>query len=513
MNDAPASSPHGTVYIVGAGPGDPDLLTLKGAQALQRADVVFYDELLDRRLLDLTPAHCERIHVGKRGGRPSHGQEAINAQMVERAQSGQRVVRLKGGDPLVFGRGGEEVLHLKAAHLDVEIIPGISAAAGATAYAGIPLTHRGIASTAVLVTGNEDPNGSRSPIDWATLARLDATLVVFMAARTLPSICRTLVEHGRPSTTPAAVIEWGTWARQRTVEGTLADLAERAADAAIASPMLLAIGDVVALRSQLMWREFKPLFGRSILLTRSKDQADELTERLSAAGADVHTLPLIELLPTDDVGPLDAAIADLATWHWLLFTSTNGVRFFFQRLFSLGLDARALSHLHIAAVGGKTAHALTQHGLRADLVPDEASQDGLARALRERDIQGQRFLFPTSDIGRTELVSALAQRGAHVERVIAYQNRAPAIDPTGWNPNSARFDMVVFASPSSAHNAFDVLGPTAAHELMSRCAIACIGSTTAEAVRTLGFSVQVQPAHSSIPALADAICAFYQVAD
>ena len=510
MKDSSISNSPGIVYIVGAGPGDPELMTLKGAQTLREADVVFHDELLDRRILDLVSPTCELIYVGKRGGRASNTQQSINKLMAERAHEGLTVVRLKGGDPLVFGRGGEEALHLRQAGVDFEIVPGISAASGVTAYAGIPLTHRGTASAAVIVTGNEDPESETCSVDWSTLAQLDVTLVIFMAARTLPAICRTLVRHGRASTTPAAVIQWGTWSRQKTVEGTLETLAEKAAATSIASPALIVIGEVVTLRNQLMWREHKPLFGRHILVTRSTDQAGDLSERLAAEGAQVHTLPLIEMAEPEVLQPLDEAIGSLPNWHWLLFTSANGVKFFFERLLHLQRDARALAHVRVAAVGSKTAQALSERNIRADLIPVDPSQRGLISELSTLEVEGLRFLFPTSDLSRTELPDALEARGAHVERVIAYQNRAPKVDQTVSQLTSeGPIDLIIFNSPSAIHHAYEVLGEQEANALLDQSDIACMGSTTADAARARGLRVAVQPALSSIPNLVEAICAHY----
>ena len=510
MNGSSVSVSPGIVYIVGAGPGDPALITLKGAQALREADIVFYDELLDRRLLDMVSPTCELVYVGKRGGHVSNTQRSINKLMVEHAREGMVVVRLKGGDPLVFGRGGEEALHLKQTDVVFEIIPGISAATGATAYAGIPLTHRGTASAAVMVKGNEDPEDENCSVDWSTLAQLDATLIIFMAARTLPAICRTLVRHGRASTTPAAIIQWGTWSRQKTVEGTLETLAEKAAATSITSPMLIVVGEVVTLRDQLIWREHKPLFGRHIVVTRSTDQAGDLSERLTAAGAQVHNMPLIEIAESDITQPLDEAISSLSNWHWLLFTSANGVKFFFKRLLHLQRDARALSHVRIAAIGSKTSQALSEYNIRADLIPVEPSQRGLISAFSKLEVDGLRFLFPTSDLSHTELPDALEARGAHVKRVIAYQNRAPKVDPmVSQLTSEGPIDMIIFTSPSAIHHAYEALGEQEANALLDPSDIACMGSTTAEAARARGLEVEVQPARSSIPDLVEAICAHY----
>jgi uroporphyrinogen III methyltransferase/synthase len=509
---APANSiSKGHVYLVGAGPGDPGLLTLKGAAYLREADVVLYDELLDRRLLDLPSARCERIYVGKRGGRKSHSQQQINALLVEHARQGRAVVRLKGGDPLVFGRGGEEALLLRAAGIPFEIVPGISAASGATTYAGIPLTHRGLASVAVLVTGNEDPDKKENGVDWPRLAAMDATLVVFMAARKLDVICQTLIDNGRPAHTPAAVVEWGTWPEQRTITDTLEHLATRAAAAQIKSPALVVVGPVVNLREQLNWREGKKLFGKRILITRSKEQSADLWTLLESHGAEVHSLPLLEIAPPNDWAALDATILNLASFAWVLFTSPNSVHFFFERLYQLGKDARALSSTRVAAVGLATAERLLERSIRPDLVPDEQSQQGLAKAFADIDVSGAKILFPASSIGRTHLFEVLTQRGAEVLHVTAYQNCAPkrgAADlPTALLEN--KVDMVVFASPSSVQHLQPVIGSDLAAQLKARARIACIGPTTAAAALARGLEVDVQPAQSSIAALVDAICAYY----
>lgn len=505
------STKRGRVYIVGAGPGDPRLITCKGAECLHIADAVLYDELLDRRLLDLTPAPCERIYVGKRGGRKSHSQEEINEILVAHALKGQTVVRLKGGDPLIFGRGGEEALRLNEQKIPFEIVPGISAASGASAYAGIPLTHRGLSSAAVLVTGNEDPEKADSSINWDHLAGLDATLVIFMAARKLDAICQLLIDKGRAANTPAAIVEWGTWPTQRTVTADLEHLPQRATEAGIGSPALLIIGSVVALRPQLNWRESQPLFGRQILITRSKEQTSPLQAGLEDRGATVYSLPLLEIAPPDDWGPLDTAIADLSPYQWAVFTSPNSVRFFFQRLHHHQKDARALYTCRVAAVGTTTAQHLQEYGIRADLLPDEQSQQGLATAFATMDVSGARILFPASSIGRPQLAETLRQRGAEVDHIAAYQNCAPARDALDLPPAllENKVDMVVFASPSSVEHLGQALGQEQTARLFSHAHIASIGPTTADAVRQSGQRVDVQPATSRIDALVEAIASFY----
>ena len=499
----------GTVYIVGAGPGDPGLLTLKGLRYLQEADAILYDDLLDRRLLDLVPPGCERVDVGKRGGRHSAPQDQINAELVDRARRGEVVVRLKGGDPFIFGRGGEEALHLHRAGIPFEVVSGVSAASGVPAYAGIPLTHRGVASAALLLTGNEDPTKSDSAVDWGRLAAFDGTLVIFMGARKVAEICRALTAHGKAATTPAAVVEWGTWPDQRTVAADLARLPDQASAAAIRSPALIIVGDVVALRRELNWFENKALFGRRLLITRSRDQAGPLQRRLENEGADVSVLPLLDIGPPDNWREVDAAQDKLDRCAWVVFTSPNAVAFFCDRLFARGRDARAFAATRIAAVGLATTAALRERGLIPDLVPETQSQQGLQQAFAAIAVADCEILFPASSIGRTQLVETLQERGARVRHLTTYQNRPPAMVaiPAALADNA--LDLVVFASPSSLHNFHQLLGPERSAEIFARTHIACIGPTTAGAARDLGFTVQIQPAESSIPALVEAICAFY----
>lgn len=499
----------GTVYIVGAGPGDPGLLTLKGLRYLREADVVLYDDLLDSRLLDLVPSTCEQIAVGKRGGRKNPSQDAIHALLVGRARQGHIVVRLKGGDPLIFGRGGEEALHLRRAGIPFEIVSGVSAASGVLAYAGIPLTHRGMASAALLVTGNEDPAKPAGAINWNQLAAFNGTLVLFMAVRQLAHICQQLVARGRPASTPAAAIEWGTWPDQRTVVADLQHLPARAAARQIRSPALIAVGAVVGLRQELNWFESKPLFGRRLLVTRSREQAGPLQQRLEAQGAAVSTLPLLHIGPPDDWTAVDAAQDRLADTAWVVFTSPNSAAFFCDRLYQRGLDARAFAHTRIAAVGLATAAALRQRGLVPDLVPRRQSQAALAEAFAAFEVADQAILLPASSIGRTELAAALAARGARVHHLTTYVNRLPDRVELPAALAENKLDLIVFASPSSVHNFQRVLGPKRTAAVLTCTHLACIGPTTAAAVRQLGFAVHVQPRESSIPALVQAIVAFY----
>lgn len=501
----------GCVYIVGAGPGDPGLLTVRGMRCLQEADVVLYDELLNHRLLDLTRDDCERIYVGKRGGRRSHSQEEINALLVEHARQESRIVRLKGGDPFVFGRGGEEAVHLFETGIPFEIVPGISAAAAVPAYAGIPLTHRGLAAAAVLVTGYEDPGKPRPTVDWQKLASLESTLVIFMGTRKLAEIAAQLLEHGRSPDTPAAVIEWGTWPSQRTAAADLAHIADEANARKIHPPALIVIGQVVQLRDQLNWFERRPLFGRRVLITRSRDQSGSLQLLLESAGAEVSLLPLLDIHPPDDPAELDGCIEKLDSFSWTIFTSPNSVDFFFTRLHELGKDTRAFGTTSVAAVGKSTAENLRDRGIHPDLIPTLQSQDGLVAAFQEIPVEGRKVLIPASAIGRTLLVEELQKRGALVSHVTAYENRPP--DPAQIELPAAlteeELDLILFASPSSVENFVTLLGSARAHRILSQLHIACIGPTTTQAVTDLDLQVHVQPDESSVPALVQAICDYY----
>ena len=507
----PQSAP-GRVYFVGAGPGDPGLITVKGARYLQEADIVLYDALLDERLLALAPPSCEKIHVGKRGGHKSYAQDAINDLLVLHARAQRRVVRLKGGDPFIFGRGGIEAMHLRKAGIPFEIVSGVTAAAGVAAYAGIPLTHRNLASSTLLVTGYEDPTKTSPGVDWSHLAPIDTTLVIYMGVGKMAEISAALLEHGRPPHTPTAVVEWGTWPHQRTLVSTLADVAADSRARGIGSPALFIVGRVVELRPYLDWFESKPLFGKRVLITRSHEQAGDLQLLLEAEGAQVDVLPLLQIQPPDDPRPLDAGIERLHQFSWIVFTSPNGVDFFFERLNHLGKDSRAFGNARIAAVGLATAEHLQARGLRPDLIPQNQSQDGLVEAFSSVPLTNATILLPTSPLGRDLLPTALVECGAQVERVIAYENRPPEPNSVALPPSlqNDQLDLAIFASPSSVHNFVALLGAQRARAILSAAAIACIGPTTARAVADLGLEVQIQPRQSSIPTLVQAICTHYE---
>jgi uroporphyrinogen III methyltransferase / synthase len=499
----------GLVYLVGAGPGDPGLITVKGVRCLEAADVVVYDALANPRLLQHARPGAERIYVGKLAGRHTLPQEEINRLLVERGGSGKIVVRLKGGDPFVFGRGGEEAEALAAAGIPFEVVPGITSAIAAPAYAGIPLTHRDFTATVAFVTGHEDPTKADSNIAWDKLATGIGTLVFFMGVGRLSEIVEQLTRHGRSPATPAAVVRWGTRADQKVVTGTLADLVEKSRG--MRPPALIVVGEVVRLRETLRWFEDKPLFGRRILVTRAREQASEFARRLEAAGAEVVESPAIAIVPPESFGPLDAAIGRLREYRWLILTSVNGVRYFWERLAAAGKDARDLAGLRVAAIGPATAEALAVRGIRADLVPAEFKAEGLLDALAGEDLSGVGVLVARAAEAREVLPETLAARGARVEVVPAYRTVKNAEDAAALRAmlEEKRIHAVTFTSSSTVRNFLDAVGP-GAPELLRGVVVASIGPITAEEAGRHGIDSQIVPERYTIPALTEALVRHFQ---
>ncbi len=513
------SSENGMVYLVGAGPGDPGLLTLRGKQLLERATIVVYDYLANSRLLRHAP-DATAIYVGKKAAAHSMTQEEINALLIEHARQGHRVVRLKGGDPFVFGRGGEECEALAAAGIPFEIVPGVTAAIAAPAYAGIPVTHRDLNSSFTFITGHEkedeykDPRsrgresaGNSSDVDWSSIAKLPC-VAFYMGVKSLPRICEQLIAHGMDRDTPAATIQWGTTPRQRTIVGTIGDIAARVADAKLAPPALTIIGRVVSLRQTMNWFERRPLFGQTIVVTRTRHDASELSDLLGDAGADVIEAPTIEISPGDDAtvrGALEAA----KTFDWIVFTSGNGARLTRERLDALGMDVRAFGAAKIAVVGKETAAAAAEHlSLRADLCPGRAVADALADELVAHDgVAGKRFLLLRADIARPVLVDRLNAAGAAEVRDIAVYETTPAaalpqdlIDAV----EERRVTWVTFTSSSTAKNFTALLGSDYRGKLAG-VKFASIGPVTTATLRELGLEPTVQAETSSIDGLVEAI--------
>ncbi len=498
----------GQVILVGAGPGDPGLITVRGVEALSQADVVLYDFLASSELLRHASAHVERIYVGKRAGAHAMTQQEINQLLVDLARQGKCVVRLKGGDPFLFGRGGEEGQAVAKAGIPLEIVPGVSSAIAAPAYAGIPVTHRGVASSLAIVTGHEDPAKAESSLDWDALSRME-TLVVLMGVGNLPRIIERLLALGREATTPAALIEWGTLGRQRTAVGTLADIVERVEEAGLGPPAIIVVGDVVGLREGLNWFETRPLQGLRVLVTRTQQQASKLSRALRAQGAEPVECPLIEIVPPDDWGPLDAAIRRLDRYDWIILTSTNAVGAFFGRLWAAGLDVRALASCRLAAIGSATAGALSDRGLRADLLPDDYKAEALVEALTERtDVARLTMLLPHSAIARPTLAEQLRERGARIDEIAAYTNRQPEDLALSLRAALHEVDLVTFTSSSTVRHFAEALGAKEAANALKERPSACIGPITAETMRGFGIAPTIVAEESTIEGLVDALLAW-----
>ncbi|MBI5411090.1 MAG: uroporphyrinogen-III C-methyltransferase [Nitrospirae bacterium] len=498
----------GKVYLVGAGPGDPSLLTLRGKECLEQADVILYDYLANPLLLDYAPAPAERIYVGRRGRGAYQDQREVNRLIIEKAKAGKVVVRLKGGDPFVFGRGGEEAEAVAAAGLPFEVVPGVTAAVAAPAYAGIPVTHRTMASTVTFVTGHEDPMKEEIALEWPRLATGTGTLVFLMGMKNLPTIVERLTAEGKPLDTPVALIRWGTRADQKTVVGTLADIVEKAEQSRLEPPTTIVVGPVVRLREQLNWFETRPLFGKRILVTRAKEQAGELSQLLRGYGGDPVECPTIQIVPPASWSELDEAIAELSLYHWLVFTSVNGVRPFMERLRHRGLDVRALAGVKLCCIGPRTAEELTKHGLRADLLPSEFQAEGVIEVLRAAGVAGRRLLIPRAEVAREILPEQLRALGAEVRVVAAYRTVLPSVDAERLKDllQQGAIHVVTFASSSTVRNFCQLFkGPEEMKELTAQAAVACIGPITARTAEEMGLPVAILPAENTIPALADAI--------
>ncbi len=508
----------GKVYLVGAGPGDPGLITVKGKALLERAEVVVYDYLANKRLLSHVPATAEFIYVGKKGGGiHAQTQEEINQILVDKAMSGRMVVRLKGGDPFIFGRGGEEIEELAKFGIAFEIVPGVTAASAAATYAGIPITHRQYTATVAFVTGHEDPTKQDSTIAWDKLATGVGTLVFYMGIKNLPNITERLIRYGRAPETPVAVIRWASTPAHRTVTGTLATIVDVVRKADIKPPAVIVVGEVVSLRDTINWFEKKPLLGKRIMVTRTREQASDLVMQLEELGADCIEFATIALEPPDSWDELDQAVDDMGRFDWLLFTSINAIQFFFQRLFARQLDARALAGIKIAVVGVATAAELQKYGLKADLLPaKEFTGEGLAETLIEQGVGKSRFLLPRALKANESLPEIVRQAGGEVTVVPVYQNVRPRGREEALRQEflDHNIDMVTFTSSSTFTNFMFMLNPKDEAEmkqLLDGVKIASIGPVTGKAIQKKGLTIDVQPAESySIPTMVAAITEFYR---
>jgi uroporphyrinogen III methyltransferase/synthase len=496
----------GTVYLVGAGPGDPGLLTLRAAELLERADVLVYDALASAEVVERA-AKAERIYAGKRGGRANvMSQEEISALLVELAGKHATVVRLKGGDPFVFGRGGEEALELARAGVPYEVVPGITAGIAGPAYAGIPVTHRGLSTSVTLVTGHEDPAKAGTDLDWESLAKGTGTLVFYMSVGKMEENFARLLGAGRPADTPAAAVEWGTHPRQRTVAGTLATLPALAREANVGAPSVVVVGGVVSLRGELGWFDRRPLSGRRVVVTRARAQASGFAASLRELGAEVVQLPVIRIAPPEDAAPLRAAAEAAGTFDWIVFTSANGVDRFFAALAEGGRDARALGGVSLCAIGPATAGELAKHGVRADLVPDEfVAESALAALVAATELAGKRILIPRAAEARAVLPDGLRERGAEVVEVAAYRtvHDGSGADEVRRALDAGEVDWVTFTAGSTVRSFAALVGAD-----VGRARVASIGPITSATVRELGMRVDVEAEEYTIPGLLKAVREF-----
>ncbi len=499
----------GKVYLVGAGPGDPGLITVKGLECIKKADVVIYDRLVDERLIDALP-DIEKIYVGKSPDRHWMEQESINQLLVSRARQGKTVVRLKGGDPFVLGRGGEEAEILAKNQIPFEIVPGVTSAIAVPAYAGIPVTHRGISSSFAVVTGHKAMSDDNTEITWDRLSTGAVTLVFLMGVRNIKHIVDRLLENGRPPSTPVAVITSGTTSSQRTLLSTLESVVAQMDMQEFEPPAVVVIGEVVNLREQLRWFDNNPLFGKRILITRAKQQINKFSQILINYGAVPVEMPAIEIKPTANIDELDKVIRRLNSYQWVIFTSVNGVQAFFKRLHALNLDVRQLKDVQVGVIGPATAEALGTFGLRADYMPAKYTCEDLLNGLKSMNMNGCRVLLPRADIADEELAGGIARLGAEVEEVAAY-----VTEPSTEVKHQARqaledgeIDIITFTSSSTVTGLLAILNGEL--QLINKAVIACIGPKTAARAAQAGIRVDVVAQRHTIMGLVEAMEQYFQ---
>lgn len=492
----------GIVHLVGAGPGDPGLMTRRSLELLAAADAILYDRLIPAGALDGARADCDLRYVGKEPGNPAMAQADIDSLLVELGSRGLRVVRLKGGDPFVFGRGGEEAEALARAGVPFEVVPGVTSGVAAPAYAGVPVTHRDLASAVAFVTGHEDPEKEETALDWEALARFPGTLVFYMGMKNLPTIAQRLIAAGRPPEEPAAVVQRGTLPGQRSVGGTLADIAGRVSEAGGRPPAITVVGPAARLRETLAWVERRPLHGRRVVVTRARAQASGLAERLRSLGAEVAETPAIRIEPRPVEGAFARAVEEIEEYGLVCLTSPNGAALLMEALRSRGLDSRALHGATVAAIGPGTAAELATAGIRADVVPERFVAEALVEALAAVPVEGRRVLVARAGEARDVLPDAMRERGALVDVVALYDTVAEPLD-TAAREALAAADYVTFTSSSTVRFLLEALGPGQGLPAAGR--IASIGPITSATARELGLTVHVEAARHDIDGLVAAV--------
>ncbi len=499
------------VYLIGAGPGDIGLLTLKGKSILEKADVVVYDALANAAMLNFARKDAELIYVGKRANKHAMPQDGINALIVEKAKEGKMVARLKGGDPYIFGRGGEEAEELLAAGVPFEEVPGISSTIAGPAYAGIPLTHRSFASSVTLITGHEDPTKPDSVHNWQALADSASTLVFVMGMKNLPNIAKNLMEAGLSADTPAALVHWGTTAHHRSLAATLGTLYEESQKQGFTNPSVIVVGKVVSLRDKLNWFEDKPLLGKGIVVTRAREQASGLAHSLAELGAHVIQFPTIEIYDLEDYSEVDAHLKDLQSYQWLVFTSVNGVKHFWKRLAVHGLDSRALYGKKIAAIGPATADILREKGIEPDFIPEKYVAEGVVEGMLKLGMQGQKILLPRAMEAREVLPDALREAGATVHVLPIYETKPAGArkDEVLEELAAGRIHCITFGSSSTVDNFLALVDADTLRKHPS-VQLAAIGPITAKTLTKHGLPCHIQPEDYTIPALVDTLVNFFK---
>lgn len=498
-------SMKGKVYIVGAGPGDIGLLTVKGLKCLRKAEVVIYDFHLNAQILNYINHDAEFIYAGKRGGHHSMTQDKINEILVRKAMEGKMICRLKGGDPFVFGRGGEEAEVLAKNGIEFEVVPGVSSSVAAPAYAGIPLTHRLYSSSFAVIPGYEDATKKESTIDWTKLSTGVGTLVFLMVVKNIDVITQKLIENGRRPETPVAVVRWGTMPDQKTIVGTLKNIAELVKEKDIKPPAVMVVGDVVKLRESLGWYEKKSMFGYRVLVTREHSEGFEPLEEL---GAELIEFPTIEIVPPKDYSEMDSAIDKIETYDWLILTSRNGVKYFFKRVFEKDRDIRDLKGIKICAVGSKTSEEIKRYGVKVDLIPEEFSSEGLIKLFegvkdsRSQGFKGMKFLLPRAEKAREIFPEKVRELGGHIDIPVAYRTVKPAIHGKRLRRflKEGRISIATFTSAATFNNFVEIIGEKA-DALLKGVAIAVIGPVTAKAIVKAGLKVDIMPKQATIEAL------------
>jgi uroporphyrinogen III methyltransferase / synthase len=503
----------GKVYLVGAGPGDPGLITLRAVELLREADVVVYDYLAGTSFLEFVSENTEIIYVGKKGREHTAEQIDINDLLVSKAGQGKSVVRLKGGDPFVFGRGGEEAEELTLAGVTFEVVPGVTSAIAAPAYAGIPVTHRDHASMVTFITGHEDPEKETSAVDWNTLARFPGTMVFLMGIKNLPTISSSLISCGKPPDTPAAIVRWGTTPRQVSLLSNLGKISDDAKKCGIAPPAVLVVGSVTLLKDTLSWYEKKSLFGKNILITRTKEQSSRMAHQILINAGQPILFPTIKVVPPETNIEMEKCLRGISEYDWIIFTSVNGVENFFSRFFDIHEDIRVMAGPKLAAIGPVTAQAVRKRGLKVDVTAHEFVAEGLLSQFSPQAVEGKRFLMPRSEKARIVLPEGLTRLGGYVEAVTFYSTCAPTDNDVSKIREmlvKGDIDAVTFTSSSTVKHFCELLGEKDVPSLLERIAVASIGPITSATAADHGLQVSIEAEEYTIDGLLEALCKYFE---